>query len=132
MKRLGAAALALALAAPAFADEAAPLSRGRAFEERGGEAIYSRVCAACHQPGGQGAEGAGVYPALAADPALASSGYVVAVLLGGLKGMPALGAMMGDQQVADIVNYVRSHFGNSYGDAVTAGDVEAARRAEAK
>ena len=36
--------------------------------------------------------------------------------------------MMSDQQVADVVNYVRTHFGNTYGDAVSAGEVEAARR----
>ena len=28
--------------------------------------------------------------------------------------MPPLGQMMSDQQVADVVNYVRTHFGNSY------------------
>jgi len=34
---------------------------------------------------------------------------------------------MSDQQVADVVNYVRSHFGNDYGDRVLAAAVEAAR-----
>ena len=31
------------------------------------------------------------------------------------------------QQIAAVVNYVRTHFGNDYGDAVTAADVRAAR-----
>ena len=35
---------------------------------------------------------------------------------------------MSDEQVADVVNYVRTHFGNSYPDAVSAADVAAARR----
>lgn len=50
------------------------------------------------------------------------------VLLGGLKDMPPLGSMMSDAQVADVVNYVRTHFGNAYPDAVSAADVSAARR----
>jgi hypothetical protein len=34
---------------------------------------------------------------------------------------------MSDQQVADVANYVRSHFGNAYGDTVTVAAVKAAR-----
>jgi mono/diheme cytochrome c family protein len=34
---------------------------------------------------------------------------------------------MSDEQVAAVVNYVRTHFGNSYQDAVTAEDAKAAR-----
>jgi mono/diheme cytochrome c family protein len=36
--------------------------------------------------------------------------------------------MMSDDQIAAVVNYLRTHFGNSYSDAVTARDVQAARR----
>jgi mono/diheme cytochrome c family protein len=36
--------------------------------------------------------------------------------------------MMSDGQVAAVVNYVRTHFGNNYSDAVTARDVRSARR----
>jgi mono/diheme cytochrome c family protein len=36
--------------------------------------------------------------------------------------------MMSDEQVAAVVNYVRTHFGNHYGDAVTAEDVRPIRR----
>ena len=42
--------------------------------------------------------------------------------------MPPFGAMMSDDQVAAVVNYVRTHFGNNYQDAVTAEDVKAVRR----
>jgi mono/diheme cytochrome c family protein len=41
--------------------------------------------------------------------------------------MPPLGNMMSDSQVADVINYVRTHFGNSYANAVSAADVSAAR-----
>jgi mono/diheme cytochrome c family protein len=42
--------------------------------------------------------------------------------------MPPLGEMMSDAQVADVINYVRTHFGNSYPGAVSAAEVAAARR----
>jgi mono/diheme cytochrome c family protein len=42
--------------------------------------------------------------------------------------MPAFGAMMSDDQVAAVVNYLRTHFGNAFEDAVTADDVKTVRR----
>jgi mono/diheme cytochrome c family protein len=78
-------------------------------------------------PGGVGAQGAGFYPALAKNEKLAAGAYPVMVLTKGLNGMPPLGDMMSDQQVADVVNYVRTHFGNSYKDPVKAADVKALR-----
>ena len=41
--------------------------------------------------------------------------------------MPPVGQMMSDQQAADVINYVRTHFGNEYRDEVSAADVKAAR-----
>ena len=35
---------------------------------------------------------------------------------------------MSDAQVADVANYVRTHFGNAYPDAISSTDVAAARR----
>jgi mono/diheme cytochrome c family protein len=97
------------------------------FGETSGEAMYRRVCAACHMPDARGAEGAGHYPALAGNPKLEAGGYPIGVLMNGLNGMPPLGKMMSDQQAADVVNYVRTHFGNHYKDAVTVADAKAAR-----
>ncbi|MCJ2143486.1 c-type cytochrome [Methylobacterium sp. E-066] len=103
------------------------MSEGKTFTEAGGEALYAQVCAACHQAGGEGAVGAAAYPALRHNEKLASAGYPVTVLLYGLRGMPPLGRMMSDTQVAEVVNYVRTHFDNPYGDAVAPEDVKAAR-----
>jgi mono/diheme cytochrome c family protein len=122
-----AAALAALVGASAFAQEAPVLSSGRGFAEQGGAALYAGVCAACHQPDAKGAIGAAAYPALAADENLASADYMTAVLLNGLRGMPPVGRMMSDEQVADVVNYVRTHFGNSYGEPLSTADVAAAR-----
>jgi mono/diheme cytochrome c family protein len=119
-------------ASPVAADDASSknpaMSHGWEFAEQGGADLYSHVCAACHQADGRGAVGAGSYPPLAADEKLASGDYVLDVLVGGLKDMPPIGAMMSDAQVADVANYVRTHFGNAYRDAISATDVAAARR----
>ena len=104
------------------------LSASFKFSERSGEDLYANVCQGCHMPDGKGAIGAGAYPPLAGDKALEANGYPVAVVVNGQRAMPPLGEMMNDDQIAAVVNYVRTHFGNNYQDAVTAADVKAVRR----
>jgi mono/diheme cytochrome c family protein len=134
-KSLRAAAIVaalLALAAPASAQGPRGalergLSAGFRFTEHGGEALYANSCQACHMPDAGGATGAGTYPALAGNKNLEAGGYAVSVVVHGQRGMPPIGFMMSDEQVAAVVNYVRTHFGNTYQDAVTAEDVKALR-----
>ncbi|HUO03127.1 MAG TPA: cytochrome c [Rhizomicrobium sp.] len=101
--------------------------RFRGFTEQGGEALYKGICQGCHMPNAQGAVGAGAYPALAKNPKLEVAGYPISVVVNGQKAMPAFGPMLTDQQIADVINYVRTHFGNNYKDAVKPADVKAAR-----
>ncbi len=123
-----AALLVACTASGAMADSAgATFSQGDKFTEQTGEALYANVCAACHMDQGQGAVGAGKYPALAKNTNLEAGGYPVYVLLHGLKGMPPVGQMMSDEQVAAVVNYVRTHFGNDYKDEVSVEDVAGTR-----
>ena len=49
------------------------------------------------------------------------------MVLHGLNGMPPFAERLTDAQVAQVVNYVRTHFGNSYTDAVKPEDVKALR-----
>jgi mono/diheme cytochrome c family protein len=133
LKHVTVAAL-LALSSPALAENAAPpssgppLSTGFKFTEENGADLYAGVCQACHMPDGKGAIGAGAYPSLADDTNLAAGRYPVYVVVNGQRGMPPVGFMMNDAQVAAVVNYVRTHFGNNYPDAVTAEDVKVIRR----
>jgi len=117
-----------AAGAPAVTSAADPdgafASTGK-FAEPNGEMLYRRVCAACHMADASGAQGAGTYPALANNPKLAASGYPAYVILNGLNGMPSFGAMMTDRQVADVVNYVRTHFGNDYPEPISEAEVAA-------
>src|SRR5271157_2177365 len=121
-----------AIVGPVLADDASPtsaaMSRGWEFTEQGGADLFGNVCAACHQTDAKGAAGAAAYPPLASDKKLASADFMLTVLFSGLRGMPPLGRMMSDEQVADVVNYVRTHFGNSYAAAISAAQVSAARR----
>jgi mono/diheme cytochrome c family protein len=42
--------------------------------------------------------------------------------------MPAFGRQLDDNQVAAVVNYIRSNLGNAYADRVSTDDVKAARQ----
>ena len=102
-----------------------------------GEAIFHAICQGCHMPDAKGATGAGNYPALANNRKLVSPQYMAAVILFGRHDMPSFverppdrrnffkDTMLTDEQIADVVNYVRSHFGNHYSDRITAADVAA-------
>ena len=103
-------------------------SAGFGFVEKSGEQLFAGVCRGCHMSDGKGAAGAGTYPSLAGDRNLEASGYPVHVVVNGLRGMPPFGSMMSNDQVAAVVNYLRTHFDNGYQDAVTADDVKTARR----
>lgn len=122
-----AAILLLLLPAAAGAQDAPMLSPASTFAEADGAALFANVCQACHMPAGQGAAGAGHYPALAKNANLEAGAYPVYVVVHGLKGMPPIGKMMTDDQVAAVVNYLRTNLGNSYTDPVTAKDVADAR-----
>lgn len=103
-------------------------SSGYRFVEMSGEELYNNVCRGCHMSDAGGATGAGSYPSLAANSNLESSGYPITLVVHGRRAMPPFGGMMSDAQVAAVVNYVRTHFGNNYRDMVTAQDVSEARR----
>jgi mono/diheme cytochrome c family protein len=129
-------ALALALAAsltaraiPALAQAAdARFSNPTRFMSSTGEGVYADLCQGCHMPEGVGAVGAGAYPALARNPNLADPGYPLTMVVNGRAGMPPFGELLSDQQVAAVVNYVRSHFGNGFSGEVTPADAQAVRR----
>jgi mono/diheme cytochrome c family protein len=108
-------------------DDQPAFSKGRGFDQRSGEAIYRSICQGCHMPDGKGATGAGTYPALANNARLGGAPYPIVVVLSGRKDMPAFGRMLDNEQVAAVVGYVRTHFGNAYADPVSAELVDSLR-----
>jgi mono/diheme cytochrome c family protein len=104
-----------------------PVSLGRGYDEQTGERLYQGICQACHMSRAEGASGAGAYPALRANPRVASSGYVMLTVLHGRRGMPEFGTELSDDQIAQVVNYLRSHFDNHYANEVSPADVSKLR-----
>jgi mono/diheme cytochrome c family protein len=128
--------LTVGAAMAAWADDSA-VAPTPARSNASGAEIYGHICQSCHMPQAQGAVGAGHYPKLAGDPALVSWQYAALTVLNGKNGMPAFGlpadqfefvfgaVHLSDAQVAEVVNYVRSHFGNKWKGSVTAAQVAA-------
>ena len=123
------AVLLLMVNALARADDPGVSSSAELMSASGME-VYAHICQGCHMSDGKGATGAGRYPSLAADPALVSWQFVALTVLQGRNAMPPFGHASGgggpfsvphltDEQIAAVVNYVRSHFGNHYGDKIT-------------
>jgi mono/diheme cytochrome c family protein len=126
---------AVLMEAPALAHTAGILNAAP-FDTTDGRQIYAHVCRGCHMQDAAGAVGAGHYPALAKNPALVSRQYMALTILMGRRNMPAFGArhaigfggpaaVLSETQIAAVINYVRSHFGNHYKDQITAAEVEA-------
>lgn len=136
VRAMGLALLAAAGSAPLMAQNLGSYNVA-ALKTADGAHIYTQICQGCHMPAGQGAIGAGNYPALAGDPALSSASFVALTVLHGRRNMPrfALRAdadeiffalpVLSDDQVAAVTNYVRTHFGNHYSDSITAAEVQA-------
>ncbi|GJD72651.1 c-type cytochrome [Methylobacterium goesingense] len=109
----------------------------QAFNAAGapGAATYLSYCSSCHKPDGKGVEGA--IPALAGNTSVQAKGpeTVIRVILGGLSAqngyapMPAIGAGMTDQEVADVTDYVRNAWGNTAPVIGERGIVATARKA---
>jgi mono/diheme cytochrome c family protein len=124
--------LLLWAAGAAYADS--PLYASRAeIASLNGEAIYDHICRGCHMQGGKGAAGAGAYPKLASNDKFVSWQFVALTVINGRNGMPPFGQPVGpsrithltDAQIADVVNFVRGHFGNNFAPEVTAAQVAA-------
>lgn len=95
-----------------------------------GKMIYEHVCQSCHMADAKGGKlSPATYPALAGNAKLAVKAYPAIMVVNGLGAMPAFGSMLTDEQVASLVNYLRTHFGNSFADALTASEVKTLRPA---
>ena len=107
-------------------------------DSKRGAAVYIDNCAACHRTDGHGYTR--VFPALAGNPVLQSAdptSLIHIVLKGGTLPathtapstftMPAFDWRLSDQEVADVVNFIRTSWGNQAAE-VKAGDVKAIRQ----
>jgi len=92
-----------------------------------GKRLFAKNCAACHQATGKGIPGA--FPALAGNAfVLGAPGDVATVLLKGRGGMPDFSGSLDDGEIAQVLTYVRSSWGNG-APPVTEQDVGGTRSA---
>jgi mono/diheme cytochrome c family protein len=101
-----------------------------------GEKIYKKLCLSCHQADGGGVPNMSP-PLIKTSFVLGDKEKLIGIVLNGLKNvdindetynnpMPALGSVLKDQEIADVLTYVRNSFGNK-ASAITAAEVKAVR-----
>jgi quinol-cytochrome oxidoreductase complex cytochrome b subunit len=102
-----------------------------------GATVYTQSCAGCHGAAGAGVPGA--FPPLAGNPVVTGDkNAVIKIVNNGLKGkievkgttysgeMPAWKGNLTNKQIADVITYIRSAWGNK-ADPVTEADITAAK-----
>ncbi len=100
-----------------------------------GASVYNTNCASCHQATGEGV--AGAFPPLAGNPTVTGNATkVIHIVKYGLKGaitvkgksyngmMPPWGSTLSNADIAAVISYVRSSWGNA-ASPVTVADVKA-------
>jgi mono/diheme cytochrome c family protein len=116
--------LSVALGAPVLAQGDAPGgAAAKPMAAMGGEAIYRSTCQACHMADAKGGSGAAVIPALAGNPKLGVAAYPITIVLIGKGAMPGFTEYLTPAQIAEVITYARTHFGNTYAKPVTEADV---------
>lgn len=93
-----------------------------------GEKVYSRICAACHQPGGVGLPP--TFPALKGSKI--ATGPIekhIETVMNGVSGtaMQAFKNQLSDSELASIITYERNAFGNNTGTSVQPIQIKAYR-----
>ena len=104
-----------------------------------GKSVYNTQCASCHMEEGNGIEG--VFPTLIKSDYFTDKNRLVKVVTTGLRGpivvngvnydgeMPATD--LTDEQVSDVLNYVRNSWGNE-AKAVLPSEIQQAKKAVTK
>ncbi|AVR47461.1 cytochrome C [Christiangramia fulva] len=120
----------------AMAEEKSAAPRDNAAQEEG-KAIFTQYCVTCHQANGSGVPNLNP-PLKQTEYVLGEKDRLIGILLNGssegleIKGktysnnMPSFD-YLSDQQIADVLTYVRSNFGND-ASAVSAAEVKTARK----
>jgi mono/diheme cytochrome c family protein len=111
-----------------------------ADELKAGQAVYARLCVACHEADGSGAPR--IYPPLPANALLQAinPSSTLRIILDGAHTvttprapntgeMPAYARQLSDEQIAAVTNYIRNSWGNA-APLVTPAQVAKARRQE--
>ncbi|HEY0245476.1 MAG TPA: c-type cytochrome [Mucilaginibacter sp.] len=135
--------LLLFITAGSFAQTKKPVAKsgGLAASMAGGKKIYSNICVSCHQADGGGVPNMNP-PLIKTTYVLGNKTRLINIVLNGFtenveingstysNTMPAHDFLK-DQEIADVLTYVRNSFGNK-APAVTLAEVKKARAAAKK
>ena len=104
-----------------------------------GKAVYEAQCMSCHMAEGEGLEG--VFPPLAKTDYLKDKNRLIKIVLLGARGPMKVngvdyngekaGFSLTDQEVSDVLNYIRNSWGNK-GEPVRPAEVQPALKAASK
>ena len=91
-----------------------------------GEEVYNKVCAACHQPNGEGLPP--MFPALKNTPVATERDQItkhIDVVVNGVKGsaMQAFKDQLSEVDIAAVITYERNAWGNDTGELITPKDI---------
>ena len=118
---------------------AQPDNSQKSAQEHPGKKVYNSVCLACHMADGSGVPGMHP-PIIESDFVNGDPAKLIGIVLHGIKGklevkgevynsiMPPQ-ANLTNQQIADVLSFVRSNFGNNAG-AITPEEVQKVRNAK--
>jgi mono/diheme cytochrome c family protein len=100
---------------PGASAPVAPLTAEEQQRFAAGQKVYEGICQACHQEDGRGKEEVAP-PLVGSALATAAATVPVRILLNGKEGsvglMPPIGQTFTDDQIADVLTYIRRQWGN--------------------
>jgi mono/diheme cytochrome c family protein/glucose/arabinose dehydrogenase len=101
---------------PGAAADVRPLTPAEQARFEAGRTVYQNLCIPCHQPDGRGLER--IAPSLiGSEFALGPPAIPIRIVLGGKEGpvglMPPLGGSLSDEQIADVLTYIRREWGQT-------------------
>jgi mono/diheme cytochrome c family protein/glucose/arabinose dehydrogenase len=106
-----------------------PLTAAELIRFEAGREVYADVCQACHQPDGRGQDRVAA-SLIDSRLALAPVEIPIRILVNGKEGatglMPPIGATLSDDQLANVLTYIRRDWGHA-GTAVAPAAVKAVR-----
>jgi mono/diheme cytochrome c family protein len=101
------------------------LTQSASSQALDGKTVFAKNCAACHQLGGTGIDGA--FPALKGNAYVQGDATaVIGTILKGRGGMPMFASSLDDNDLTMVINYIRQAWGNK-GSALQLDVVQAVR-----
>ncbi len=104
----------------AIASQSFYIQAGSSKSIQDGQSVYATYCMSCHMENGEGVEGA--FPSLVKTGNLKDKNKLVQIILSGMRGPIVVKGVkynaemasisLSDQEVVDVINFIRNSWGN--------------------